>query len=29
MADAKPIRRTKPFSIPRQPMPEQPPEVRT
>ena len=28
MADAKPIRRTKPFSIPRQPMPEQPPEVR-
>jgi glutamate synthase (NADPH/NADH) small chain len=28
MADAKPTRRTKPGSIPRQPMPEQPPEVR-
>ena len=28
MADAKPIPRPKPFSIPRQPMPEQPPEVR-
>lgn len=28
MADAKPTPRPKPFSIPRQPMPEQPPEVR-
>jgi glutamate synthase (NADPH/NADH) small chain len=28
MADAKPAPRPKPFSIPRQPMPEQPPEVR-
>jgi glutamate synthase (NADPH/NADH) small chain len=28
MADAKPTPRLKPFSIPRQPMPEQPPEVR-
>jgi glutamate synthase (NADPH) small chain len=28
MADAKPKPRPKPFSIPRQPMPEQPPEVR-
>jgi len=28
MADTKPTPRPKPFSIPRQPMPEQPPEVR-
>jgi len=28
MADAKPTPRPKPFSIPRQPMPEQPPDVR-
>ena len=28
MADAKPTPRPKPFTIPRQPMPEQPPEVR-
>jgi len=28
MADAKPTPRPKPFSIPKQPMPEQPPEVR-
>jgi len=28
MVDAKPAPRPKPFSIPRQPMPEQPPEVR-
>ncbi len=28
MVDAKPTPRPKPFSIPRQPMPEQPPEVR-
>jgi glutamate synthase (NADPH) small chain len=28
MADVKPTPRPKPFSIPRQPMPEQPPEVR-